>query len=462
MQKTAPLSFLANNMFVGKSTDFRRHIRLAWPISLQLILANMLGIIDLLMVGTLGNAAVAAVGTAGKILLVVILLLVGASSTVGLLVAQFYGSEQFGKIRSVTLFGMTVGVIIGAIATIASMYGSVQTVSVITDDPETVALGASYMVIVTPAFIALGMVMVLEGALRSMGQVRVPMVISIGSVGLNIILNYWLIFGGLGVPAMGVEGAAMATSISRVAHLMLFIAYIYLSKNELRFSLNDVRVFWRNTRVIQFIKLTLPVSGGLAIWSLGLLAYQFVYGHMGTEELAIISMVHSVEGILMAIFVGLGTASSIIIGQYLGSNDFESAKREATRVALFMPMMAFSLGLLLLLFHNVVFMIFSDLPKSTQDYASKVMIVMCLLYWLKVANLTIVHGVLRAGGDNVAYMIVDAFGMWCVSIPLVYYTGLSLDWSLVFVFMVSFSEEVTKLVIYIFRLRQGVWLRNIS
>ncbi len=446
----------------GNLPHIKRHLQLAWPISLELLLVNLVGVVDVMMVGGLGDAAIAAIGIANKIIFVLILILVGCGSTVGLLVAQYYGGGRLHKVRNVVLLGGLLGIVLSLIASLTNLFAADTAIAFFTTDPETIRLGGDYMTIVVPSMMMLALIMVFENALRSLGQVKVPLTISASTVFFNVLFNYWFIFGGLGVPPLGVVGAALGTLLARTIQLGLFLAFFYVSKHDLRFRRSDLRHFFAEANIPHFLRLALPAAGGFAIWSFGLLAYQYVFGHMGTQALAVVTLVHAVEGVLMSVFVGLAIACSIMVGQHLGAGNFQQARREALRNILLIPLMSLAIGLIIIVTKSLILGLFLELSADTRNQANVLLLVLGLLYWLKVANMTMAHGVMRAGGRNMTCLVTDAIGMWGVGIPLVFVGGLILQWPLVWVFIMAFSEEVSKLFIYAYHFRKGAWLRQLD
>ena len=446
----------------GSLPHIRRHLQLAWPIALELLLVNLVGVVDVMMVGSLGDAAIAAIGIANKIIFVLILILVGCASTVGLLAAQYYGGGRLHRVRNVVLLGSLLGVGLSLTASVINLFAADTAVAFFTTDPETIRLGGDYMTIVVPSMMMLALIMAFESALRSLGQVKVPLTISASTVFFNVLFNYWFIFGGLGVPPLGVLGAALGTLLARTIQLSLFLAFFYISKHDLRFRRSDLQHFFAEANIPKFLGLALPAAGGFAIWSFGILAYQYVFGHMGTQAIAVVTLVHAVEGVLMSVFVGLAIACSIVVGQHLGAGDFLQARREALRNIVLMPVISLAIGLVIIASKSLILGLFFDLPADTRNQANVLLVVLGLLHWLKVANMTMAHGVLRAGGRNMTCLVTDAIGMWGVGIPLVFVAGLIFQWPLVWVFLLAFSEEVSKLFIYVYHFRKGVWLRQLD
>ena len=184
------------------------------------------------------------------------------------------------------------------------------------------------------------------------------------------------------------------------------------------------------------------------VWSSGTFAYQLIFGNMGTKELAVMSLLIPIEGVFLSLFFGMASSSSIMVGQRLGANAFAEAIACARSFSVINPVIAAVLGFVVLLMRDVIFLPFQDLPGDTLQLAKNVFALITLLSWVKVINMTLAMGILRAGGDNNIVMYIDALGMWLISMPLTiaaaFYFGLPLFW----VVLVAYSEEITKLLVF--------------
>ena len=441
---------------------YRYALRLAWPISLQSVLTSVLSMIDITMVSHLGDSAVAAVGLSNRFLFVIMVILLGNAWAVGVLSAQYVGAQQHDKIRGIIALGCVLANLLLLPLLIWIQLGAEHIIGLGSDNLDVRDLGQHYLRIVAPSLMFVAATLAFDNALRGLGEVKTPLLINSAAIALNIVLNFWLINGGLGIPALGVGGAAIATTLSRAAQLALILSVLRRRQHQLQFRFHDLHIFQQRTRVGSFIRLATPMMLSFGVWSTGTFVYQIIYGNIGTRELAVISLLTPIEGIYVSLFFGLASACSIIIGQCLGANRFDDAWRYAKQFTFVNPLLAFACGLVIFLSRDILLRPFHDLPAETRELASDILIVMCVFTWIKVICMTVAMGVLRAGGDTTMVTVIDLVGMWFVGLPLTAATALWLNWPLVWVFLVSYSEEICKCVLFIWRMRKRHWLKNLA
>ncbi|MEW6999029.1 MATE family efflux transporter [Colwelliaceae bacterium BS250] len=441
---------------------FKASLKLAWPISLQNLLVTMLGMIDVMMVSHLGNASVAAVGLGNRVQFVVLVIIQGLAWGVGILSAQYYGAGKSNKIRRSILMGVTLGCLVLTPIVIMSFYFADTVMGWGSADPELIAIGESYLWITMPSLLFVSAIMVLENALRGTGQVKLPMVLGSIAILLNVVLNYWLINGGLGIEPLGVDGAAIATTVSRFMHLIIMVSVLTIARHKIKPSRIDVKSLREFQPWKKLIKLVIPLMFGFGVWSIGTFVYQLIYGQLGTQELAVISLLVPVEGMFVSLFFGFASACSIMVGQRLGANKFDEAWQVGKIFARTAPVVAMVLGVVLLLSESIVFIPFNDLPPATLAMASDVFLIIALGACIKITNMTLAMGILRAGGENKACLYIDIFGMWMVSIPATMLAAFYFNLPMFWVVFTAYSEEIVKLVLFSWRANQKKWLRNLT
>ena len=448
-----------------KLIDFkiiRRSTSLAWPIALQSILTNMLAAIDIAMVSHLGDSAVGAVGLGNRFQFMILVVVLGIAWAVGILSAQYYGAGKTEKIRNTIALGAAVANTALLPIYILNLAFADRFIGLGTTNEMVIEQGQAYLWYTLPSLSFVAIILAYDNALRALNQVKTPMVLSIIALSLNILFNYWFINGGLGVQAMGVKGAALATSLARFIQLLLVLGYLRQKRHILSFVKSDFKNFFNIEAAKHFIGLAAPMMLGFALWSIGIFTYQIIYGRMGTQELAVMSTMAPIEAMFISLFFGLASACSILIGQCLGADRFEDARTCARSFIIFSPICAMATGGVVLCAQGLVLLPFSSLPASTLDTASSVLVVVVLSTWIKVLNMTIAMGILRAGGDNVIVTYIDSIGMWMVGIPLAATAAFYFDLPLIYVVAATYSEEIVKGVLFTWRARHGAWLRNLT
>ncbi len=440
----------------------KRSLLLAWPISLQSVLTNLLSMIDVAMVSHLGDSAVGAVGLGNRFQFMVTVILMGIAWTVGVLSAQYFGADKIHKIRStIGMACLMANIALLPIITLNFFFAD-KIIALGSTNPELILQGQYYLWFTIPSMTLVAIILVYENAIRALGQVKTPLLLSAAAIFFNIGLNFWLINGGLGVPALGVAGAAMATAIARLLHVVMLFSLLNRKKHLLKFRRSDLPNLINKVEIAHFLKLATPMMISFGFWSTGTFVYQIIFGRMGTRELAVMSLLTPIEGVFLALFFGMASACTIMVGQQLGANQFDKAWNYARSFSLLNPLIAIFIGCLVLLARDLVLLPFSGVPSETLQMAHAVFALIALSTWLKIINMTLAMGVLRAGGDNKICMYIDAFGMWMVSIPLTAFAAFVLKWPLIMVVLISYSEEVTKGILFSWRTYQRKWLRNLT
>jgi len=444
------------------SSSLKQSIKLAWPISLQSILVTMLGMSDIMMVGHLGDSAVASVGLGNRIQFVFLIILAGLASGVGTLSAQYFGAGQITNISKIIVKTFVIAVAVLFPILLFTFLFSDNIINIATTDLSVISTGTSYLWITMPSLIFVVIVMVFENALRGLGQVIFPMFLSTFAIISNIILNYWLIKGGLGVEPMGVNGAALATLLARILHALLMIAHLAKIKHSVFPKTFFCTEFYNKNEWIKLLSLVWPMMLSFGIWSLGTFVYQLIYGRIGTQELAVMSLLAPIEGLLISFFFGFASACAILVGQRLGRNEFLPAWHLAKNYAISAPIVTFFLAIVLLQCESLVFMPFTNLAKETLVLAHEIFVLIVFGTCLKVFNLTMSMGILRAGGDNKYCMLIDFSGMWVLSIPLTFLAAFYFNLPVYWVVLVAYSEEICKAIMFVSRMKEKYWLRNLT
>jgi len=449
-------------MLNNHSSTLRQSLKLAWPISLQSVLVTMLGMSDIMMVGHLGDTAVASVGLGNRIQFVVLIILSGLATGVGVLSAQYFGAGKNGRISPVMIKTLAIGAgVLLPVVLMTFAFGDLI-VGLGTTDQVIINTGKAYLWVTMPSLAFVVVVMVFENALRGLGQVKFSMLLGMIAIVINIALNYWLINGGLGIDPLGVAGAAWATFIARGIHASLIVFWLYKRKHVVFPTRPISNEFYDKAQWAHLIKLVWPMMLSFGVWSLGTFVYQLIYGRIGTQELAVMSLMAPLEGLLVAFFFGFASACSIMVGQRLGQDAFSSAWSVARGFAISAPIVTFFLGLVMWSLESLVFMPYDNLDKDTLAVAHDIFMLITFGTCIKVFNMTASMGILRAGGDNKHCLLIDFSGMWIIGIPLTFAAAFYFALPIYWVVLITYSEEVVKSVLFVYRLKAKYWLRNLT
>lgn len=437
-------------------------LSLALPVAAQMLLQSVLGMADVVMVGNLGSAAVAAVGLAAKIHFLLLVLMSGFATGCSVLIAQYVGAKDFASCQRTLAVTLLVGLGVILPFTLLFAFGSPIWVSWINPDAEVTRLAAQYLVITAPVLLIMQVIVTYEASLRALGQTGMPLVAGIISALVNIVMNYALINGHWGFPAMGVAGAAWGTVIARIVQLAFILIWLYARKHGFALGLTALRMGLDKVHVKRYVAFALPLVVNYAVWALGNSVYHVVTGFAGTEALAVMGVIVPIESAFFALFVGLANASAVLIGRELGANSQEEAWRLYKffdRLTLTLVII-FSVGLYFL--RPYILLIFDQLDATSAQLLQDTLAVFCLFVWLKVFNMIRIIGVLRAGGDNRFCLITDTIVMWLIGLPIYTAAVFFGNFWFVILYALMFLEDACKFIPVIRRIGSRKWMKNLA
>src|SRR6185503_12375532 len=296
--------------------------------------------------------------------------------------------------------------------------------------------------------------------MRSTGDVKTPTVISVGALLISTFLSYSLIFGKFGLPELGIQGAAVAAVIARAIECLALISITYAKKSPVAASLRELTNFDRNF-LASVIKPMFPVIVNELFWALGTTTYNAIYGRMGTESFAAMNIVSTIEQLAFVIFIGIANATSVSVGNRIGAGQEDEAYLYAGRSIGLGIAGGILIGLLLQLVKAPILSLYNVSPEVIEN-AGNVINVITFFLWLRVNNMTIVVGVLRAGGDTRFSIFIDGFIIWLVGVPMAYLGANVWNFPVYLVYLCAMSEELTKWLLGINRYFSRRWIHNLA
>lgn len=456
-----------NNSALPQLTEDRDYYRLiarfALPIALQNLVTASINMVAVMMIGQLGETSVAAVGLANQIWFLLNLVVFGIASGAAMFLAQLWGKKDIPTIRRVLGLTVKLGLLAALFFWVVAIFFPEHVLRLYTGDLDVISTGARYLRITgwTYGFFAISAAYGI--ASRAIGNVRLPLFVSSSALILNILLAYPLIFGisKLGIPALGVEGAALAGLIARVLECLGMIIMVYrVRSNPIAAGLRDL-VEFDGKFIALVLKPVLPVIANEVLWSLGITTYNSIYGHIGTSAVAAINIVSTIEQFAFVIFLGIGNATAILVGNLIGQGDRELAFRYAGRSVVVQIVGALVMGLLVFLFAGNVFH-FYKVSAEVVASARNILTVVALGLWVRAANHVIIIGILRSGGDTRFSLVLDGFVIWLVGVPLTAAGAFLFHLPIHLVYALTLSEEATKFVLGLWRYFSRLWIHDLT
>lgn len=438
---------------------YKSLLAIGLPIAIQNLISSSLNMVDNVMIASLGESNIAAVGFANQFFFIFALLSFGINSGSAIFISQFWGKKDVINIRRIMGVALVLGGSLSLLFTALALLIPEQILGIFTNDTEVISLGMEYLTIVCFSYFINGISFSFGFASRSIGQAKIPMFVSAIALGCNTLLNYTLILGNFGFPALGIKGAAIATLISRAIEVLLLITIIYGKKGVLAGKISEMMSF--NTNLFsRFIERAGPVIANEAFWVAGMSAYLAAYGRISTTAVAAVQVSNTINNLFMVVSMGLGNASAVMIGNALGANKRDRAIRYARKFSIIGPIIGIVTGGLLILLSPYILVLFEKTPE-VYILAKKILIVMALAMSIRVFNTILVVGILRGGGDTFFGFLLETGSVWLIGVPLAFLGSLVFKLPIYWVIGLVYLEEVVKAIVGIPRLISKRWANNV-
>lgn len=432
---------------------------LALPIILQNLISFSVSMTDTVMLGFVGQEQMSAVTLANAAFFVINLMIFGFQSGESVMISQYWGKgdkKSISRILGVAwlcVLTLTMGFAVFA------MFNPQAIMRIFSKEQHIIELGAQYIRAVAIAYPLNAFTSIYISAHRSMENTKLGLFVFGTSAVLNTVLNYIFIFGTFGAPEMGVLGAAVGTVGARIVEFIIVMFYIFRNKI---FKL-DLKAVFRPGAVIvkDFIRYATPVICNETLWGTGFSALSAIYGHMGSEVVASITICRNLESIFNVIAFAVANAAVVIIGKQLGSGNKAEVYETGKKLVLIAGFFSIFTMMALLLFSPAIISVFS-FPDATKALAMSAIYVYAARIIPMNVNCAIIVGVLRGGGDTRAAALIDVLPLWCISVPLAAFLGLVLKVPPVFVFMPNLLEDACKMIIGLRRFKSRAWINNIT
>lgn len=446
--------------FYNDREYFNNMFKIAIPIIVQQLAFAALNMLGIVFVSQKGESSVAAVGLAGQLAFLLNLVHFGIISGAAMFTAQFWGRQDIPNLRRVLGLCLILALSASLIFFMISQLLPEAILRIYSKDEAVIALGTDYIRIFSWTFLFFAITFSYALVMRSTGDVKTPTFVGVSALLISTFLSYALIFGKFGLPELGITGAAVAAVIARSIECVALITVIYIRKSPVAASLRELFDF-DIAFIRRVIRPMLPVIINELFWSLGITTYNIIYGRMGTDAIATINIVGSIEQVAFVVFIGIANATSVLVGNRIGAGNEREAFIYAGRSLGLGIAGGIMMGVLLQALKLPILSLYNVSPDVIQN-AGYVINVVCAFLWIRVNNMTIVVGILRAGGDTKFSMFLDGFIIWLVGVPLAALGAFVFHLPVYFVYLCAMSEEFTKWVLGLYRFRSRKWINNLA
>jgi putative MATE family efflux protein len=443
-----------------KINFYKTLLILALPITIQSLILASVNMADVFMIGKLGGVQVASLGLANQIVFLMTTFIMGVNSGATVFIAQYHGKNDYSKVKYIVSISILLSISIALCFWFISYIKSEYIMGFYTKDPLVIAIASKYLKVVAWSYVASAVSFSFSILLRGLGESQLPMLTSFLSLVINIILNYILIFGNYGFPRLGVEGAALATSIARGIECLVVVRIIYMRKYPIAIKLKGFFCF-----DIVMLKLFVATAGVVIIndilWALGQTVYSAIYGRIGTDSLAAINIENSFERLAVVGIIGFANAATVMIAHKIGQGKLNEAYSDGKKFYKVSFGLAFLLAVPLGLFSSKLVGMY-NVDENVLRLSKYTLIAFCVSFPFKALSMTKMVGVLRGGGDTKYAMGINLIALWMVGIPGSIFVAFYLNFPIYVVYLVTLTEEFIRIGIGMKRFISKKWINKLA
>lgn len=457
---------LRERMF-GDRDFYAQVVAVVVPIIIQNTVSNVVSLLDNVMVGRVGTLQMSAVAIVNQLLFVFNLCIFGGLAGAGIFATQYAGAHDDKGVRdcfrvkwmiALSMLACALVVLIAFPKRLIGMYLAQETAQA--DAAATLGFGMDYLTVMLWGLLPFGVSQVYASTLREVGETRLPMFASVAAILVNLVFNYFLIFGKCGFPELGVTGAAIATVLSRYVETAVIMVYTHMKSHHFGF----IRGAYRSLRVpkplmFSILRRGTPLLVNEFLWSSGMAVLLQCYSVRGLDVVAACNIATTVSNLFKVVFLSMGNAVAIMVGQALGANDIERAKNCTWRLMTLSVGSNLIMATLLALFAPAIPNIYNTEPHVRQIATQLIYVVAVMMPAYSFSHCC--YFTLRSGGKTIITFLFDSVFTWCVNVPaawlLAYKTGLGI----VPLYFGVQALEMVKVVVGFVLVKKGVWIHNI-
>ncbi len=447
-------------LFVRDKNFYKKTAAIAIPISLQSLITIGVNMTDNIMIGSLGENALSGTALANQFITIFHIGCMGISMGASVLTSRFWGMKDKESLKKTITIMLRFCILLSALFMAVTIISPSFLMRIYTSDIEVIEQGILYYKWMIPCYILLGLSLTCTIILRSVGQVKIPLLASIGAFFINVFFNYMFIFGNFGAPAMGTEGAALGTFLGRIFEFSVICIYFFFYDKKIGYRLKDIFMNCKSI-VRDYITVSIPVFISDILLALGNSAVAMVMGRIGKDFVSANSITVVTQQLTTVFIQGVCHSGSIITGHTLGEGKKKKAQEQAYTFLMLGIIIGAMSGAIILALSNTV-VNFYNITDETKTIAIELMRSIAIIVVFQSMNSILTKGVLRGGGDTKFLMLADILFLWILSIPLGYLAGLVWNWSAYWIYFCLKSDQIVKAIWCIFRLRSGKWIKAIN
>lgn len=446
--------------FIRDKHFYKLLLTIALPVTLQNIVVFVTQMLDTIMLGELGDVAMSASNLANQPFFIFNMLTFGLAGGASVLTAQYWGKGEIKPIKRIATMVMTFSMTVGLLLTVVMLIFPTQIMDIFSNEKDVIEAGASYLRIISYAYTFFGFSNIFFIIIRSVEIVKVAVVSNVVALIMNASLNYVLIFGKFGFPEMGIEGAALATLIARLAEFVIAIVYMLFLDKRLKLRFKDFLKFDKILAKDAFV-ISLPVVLNELMWGFGTSMQTALLGNLGKVAVTANSVIGVVQNLSTVAVFGVASAAAVMIGKSIGEGNMEEAYDRGFTFKWISIIAGVIVTGIILLMKEFAIDFYNISPEAKALAHELIYIVSIVGFFVSIAGVGIV-GILRGGGDTKFSLFSEIFALWAIAVPAAYFAAFVLHLPVVWVYAIMKIDEPVKDIMYLIRVRGNKWLRNVT
>lgn len=448
------------SLFVKDKPFYKAFFSMTAIIALQNLITFAVNLADNVMIGGYSQDALSGVAMVNQIQFLLQMVVGGIGNGITVLGAQYWGKKQIEPIRRVTSIGMVLALGASALMMLAVYFFPNQVLSLLTNEQTVIAEGKKYLVIICYSYILFAITNVLLASLRSVETVRIGFVVTLTALVVNVVLNYGLIYGRLGMPEMGVEGAAIATLASRVVEFLIVVIYALFFDKKIGWKPKDL-LHLDGGLFRDYIRVGMPLILSSSIWGLAMSAQTAILGRMGGETIAANSIATTIFQVITVVTYGSASASSVVIGKAVGEGDIPRVKAYSKTLQIIYIFIGILTGLVLWLCKDFIISLYS-ITEETRALTVEFIAVLSVTVIGTSYQCACLTGIVTGGGDTKFVLINDLIHQWLIVIPSAFLSAFVFHAPLWVTFACLKSDQVLKCFVAIVKVNRYKWIRVLT
>ena len=443
-----------------KKEYMKEILQIGLPSTLQSILQASYSLVDQVMVGTLGTLSIAGGGLVGKFSSLAAFTLSSIASVTSILVAQYHGNKDKEGISKSFFSCLYMAMAVMAVFMAACLILPDGILAMYTTDTEMIKAAVPYFIVIAVSFLPMTLTMEFSALLRSIEKSKFPLYAGMAAMLLNVIFNYIFIFGKLGMPKLGLLGAGIGTLLSRSVECLVQLIFILGLCQKQELYLHPVSIL----KLEQYRKISiiaLPLLFNEFSWSVGENIYAAIYGRIGTQAVAAMTLTNPLQGMFIGMFSGVSTAATVMTGKRLGRDEKDEAYSIAKYLGKVGAIGSIIVSVILVAISNLYVGLFEVEPQVLET-SKRIIYVLAVYLIVKISNMIIAGGVLRSGGKTQYTLYIDMIGTWIFGVPLGLLGAFVFKWPIEAVYALLSFEEVVRLIITLFIFKKKIWMQNVT